>query len=354
MTMSQRMRMREHERRRKERLRRARRRRNCAITVIIAAVAAVAVIIWSADNGGGNENTPSPQATAGETEKTSDTYTTELTVDDIDGDFYENSAFFGNAVADTIAMYGVLPDADFYSYVNADLDNAYSKHNGKTSIANQIRNKKFDKVFLSFGEKELAWEDSEEFRSSYETLVNKLLEKQPECEVYLIGIPPITSDASDNGEDGMNMDNIDEYNNEIKRIAADNEVYYIDSVDALGNGKGYLPEKISADGISLNKAAVIELLCYAQENAYIPDESDIKTSADDADSDSTANTDKSDKTEKSTQTPKPSASPKPTAKTKTDADEPTASPEPTVNVLKKSVADKNDKSDKSIKTEETE
>lgn len=347
MTMSQRMRMREHERRRKERLRRARRRRNCAITVIVLAALAVAVIIWSADNGGGNDNSSSPQATADVTAKPSDTYTTELTAEDLDGDFYENSAFFGNAVADTIAMYGVLTDADFYAYVNADLDNAYSKHNGKTSIANQIRNKKFDKVFLSFGEKELAWEDADEFYSSYETLVTKLLEKQPECEVYLIGIPPITSDASDNGEDGMNMDNIDEYNNEIKRIAADNEVYYIDSVDALSNGKGYLPEKISSDGISLNKAAVIELLCYAQENAFIPDESDVKTlSGDDTDSERNANADKSnksDKTEKATQTPKPSESPKPTSKTKTDADEPTASPEPTVNVLKKSVTDKAEK-----------
>lgn len=359
MTMSQRMRMREHERRRRERIRRARRRRNCAIIVILLAALAVAVIVMSANKGGESKAPTTTASPTAEQVSTNNPYTTTLTAEDLDSEFYENAAFLGNAVADTVAMYGILPDADFYTYVNADLDNAYSKYRGKTSISNQIKNKKFDKLFVSFGEKELAWESAEEFRDGYGTFVEKMIEKQPDCEIYLIGIPPVTSEVSDSGENGMTMDNIEEYNNEIKHIAAENDIFYIDSVEALGNGKGYLPEGVSKDGISLNKAAVIDLLYYAERNAYTPDATDLETpvKSDEAE-DNSSKSDVNGKGEKTTASPKATSTPKSTAEPKTtstpksgtektqkksDSRETEASPEPTVNVLKKSVTNKNNK-----------
>ena len=278
MTMSQRMWIREQERRKRERERRARRRRNCAIAVFVLALIAVISIVLlmsgNKDEKVADTDASSSYTQAPEIDKTvaSNSYTTTREIEDIKLSFYNESAFAGNALAETIGMYGILERTDFYSDVNADVTNVYTiKTLGSTtSIAEQFKSKNFKKIFLCFGEKELAKGNSAEFKSDYRAFINKIKEYQPNVSIYLVSIPPVTHQASDMNENGITMSRIKSYNKQIKTLAVEEDVYYIDSVDALGDNKGFLPSGVSNDGINLNKAAVIDLLYYAAKEAYIP------------------------------------------------------------------------------------
>ncbi len=328
MAMSQRRWQLEQERKRRERMRRQRRRRNCAIVVLLLAIIAVVAIIMI-NNGEsrpidkGDKETPVASVKT-DIAAAENPYTTTRSEDDIKTSFFTDSAFAGNALAEAIGTYGILRESDFYAGVNIDVENVYTAKTfgSTTSVAEQFKSKRFKKVFLSFGEREMASLSSTAFKDSYIKLIDKIEEYQPNARIYLIGIPPVTAQTSE--EDGVvTMKKIKEYNRRIMSIAVDEELYYIDSVDALGDNKDFLPMGVSKDGINLNKSAVIDLLYYIQKEAYIPDMEDLTDSADEDDIEE----DDDEEEEEAIPTKKPQ---------KADS----ASPSPTVNVLKDSSSTK--------------
>lgn len=323
MAMSQRMWLREQERRKRERERLARQRRNCMIIVILV-IAAVVLVISKGCFGKKNSSVSETKETdiAEQEAQTAGTarYESETDITDVNMSFFDNSAFLGNSVADSIGMYNLLEDADFYTDVNLDVDNVYTTATGYSTTAaiDQLKSKQFTRVFLSFGESELSADNVKEFIKSYKKLIDKVKSYQLKAQIYVISIPPSTQETSSGSLYGMTLNKIKEYNNRIKAMAAEKEVYYIDSVAALGKDNGYLPQGASADGINLNRGCCIDLLQYITKKAYVPNSNGISEKDTDEEDD-----EKEDESEK-TQTPKKSSS---------SEDE----PEPTVNVLKDSV-----------------
>ena len=326
--------MREQERKKRERQRKARQRRNCAIIVILLAVVSVIVIVASMNNSKTvktqNEQTAEfTQSPDFNRNVAQNPYITTRTVEDIKTSFFQDSAFAGGAVADTIGMYGVIGDAKFYSNVNADLDNIYTMTTAgsTTSIVEQFKSKNFKKVFLTFGENELAKGNPADFKIKYRDLIDKIREYQPNVTIYLISIPPVTAEASERNVDGVTMSRILSYNRQIKTLAVEEDLYFIDSIDALGDNKDFLPSGVSIDGINLNKPAVIDLLYYITKEAYIPTRQDLED--DDKYEEEDAVTEETTSTETTAEeTQKPSATKKP------DGNE--------VNVLKDSVIKQNE------------
>lgn len=320
----------EQERRRRERERRARRRRNCAIAVIFIAIAAGAAVTIRYCTAGGpasDQPTVAPvTATAIPTQAVPSR--TPIPVSELRTSFYENSAFVGNALADGIALYGILPQTDVYAKVGIDLDNAYTTaaDNASTSVVDQLKSSKFNKVFLCFGESELAAKDTQSFYDKYRELIEKVKEYQQSARIYLVAIPPVTEEVSDSSGSGMTIDNIRDYNDTIKELAYDEEVYFADAYDALADNDGYLGSGVSADGINLNRDCYIEMLNYIADNVYIPDREDL-TESDESSDDESGSSD-----EEETERPRRTDS--------ADDDEPaeTASPKPSVNVLKDSLS----------------
>lgn len=323
---------REQERRRRERQRRDRRRAICAIVVVLLAV--IVVVILFAARGCTGKKTANSSAVNNKEAVTTETpaveqYRSSISIDDVNTSFFKDSAFLGNSVADTISMYDLLQNTDFYSSPILTVDNVYTTivGYGNTAAADQLKSKKFSKVFLSFGEREIASGDATEFARSYKSLVEKVRSYQTNAQIYLIGIPPIDKAASDESRYGMTLDTIKSYNKKIRSIASDLKVYYINSLSALGGS--YLYNGVSADGINLNRDCCIELLKYITDNAYIPN----AEKPDQA----------SDEKEKSTQKPVNDDEDDEEGSTNSSSDnsEPTASPVPTVNVFKDSAKVKN-------------
>ncbi len=338
MTISREMWMREQERKKRERLKRARRKRNCAIIVfVLAIISVVTIILLMSDKETGSIATDTTveytKAPVIDRTAADNYYTTTRTSENIKLSFYNGSAFAGNALAETIGMYDILDNSDFYSNVNVDLENVYTMttSGSTTSIVEQFKSKNFKKIFLSFGENELRNGNSAEFKANYRKLIEKIKEYQPNVSIYLISIPPVTAETSDANNNGISMSRIRSYNKQIKTLAVEEDLYFVDSIDALGDNKDFLPKGISNDGINLNKAAVIDLLYYAAKESYIPTRTDLAADAKEEDEEEieieeTEEPSADSTTEQATLTPK---------KEKTEDSS-------TVNVLKSSVIKKNE------------
>lgn len=356
MAMTQRMWRREQERRRRERERLARRRRNTAMIIIFIVIIAVIVLVAKSCSDNKTGITGEPQQTAVPVATpTARPLSTEIPLTLSNPDFYNNSVFIGNALADGISMYGILQSTDFYARVGVDLDNVYTTaaDNNSMAIVDQLKSKKFSKIFLAFGETELAWNDAESFAEKYRALIEKVKSYQSNGRIYVLAIPPVTETASKQGANGVNINNVKDYNYALEEAAAELEVYYVDSYKALADNSGYLEEGVSADGINLNRNSYIRLLEYICDNAYIPDKDSLQSRNDSSESDEKeTNTEDSDDdgeaTEKPSATRKPSSTERPSSSKNSSSDDErpssTSSPAPTVNVFKDSAVSDNEKS----------
>ena len=325
---------REQERRKRERKMRDRRRAICAVVVLLLAAIAVIVIVASKGCSGKNA-AKSPAVSSTETVASESPsygpYKSAIDISEVDTSFFNDSVFLGNSVADAIAMYDLLQNTDFYSSPILTVDNVYTTivGYGNTAAADQLKSKKFSKVFLSFGEREIESGDVNEFTRSYKSLVEKVKSYQTNAQIYLIGIPPVDKAASDETRYGLSLDNIKKYNKKILSIATDQKVYYVNSVSALGSGS-YLYNGVSADGINLNRDCCIELLKYITDNAYIPESSSASLSED-----------KEKTTQKPAKNNDDEEEDEEESRSSAAEKEPTDTPVPTVNVLKDSAKVKN-------------
>lgn len=346
MAMSQRMWKREQERKRRERLRRARRRRNCTITVILIAIIAVIAVIGKSCYDNNSKNNLQSSVSQPSVTQAPKPVSSLIPVSELDTSFYDNAVFVGNSIADGIALYGLLPQTDIYAKVGLSLDSVYTTaaDNDSTAIADQLKSRKYSKVFLCFGEAELSSKDTSDFEDKYSELIEKVKSYQQSARIYLVAIPPVSQDTEENG---MDVRNITDYNDTIKKLAESEDVYYADAYTALADDDGYLKSGVSSDGINLNRDCYIEMLNYIADNSYIPDLSDLDSESDEssddkdtADSDNSKDSSGNSKKEESTEKPSKSTESPKSDKDKTDSQKSTEDPEPTVNVLKDSAMNK--------------
>lgn len=287
MAVSRRMWLREQERKKRERERRARRRRNIAITVFLLTVIVVAVIVIRGSGSGETVKVDDPEVTAASEQipqpgavQTAEIYSGTQEEITVDADYFDNSVFIGNALAAGIDKYGMLPYTDFYAGVHITLENMYTTaaNNSSMAVIDQLKSQKFSKVFISFGQTELSWGDASKFSKAYKEMLGKVRSYQQSANIYIISIPPVAETASVAGT-GYALSTIKSYNKELKIIAAQEKMYYVDSFAALGGN--YLPSGVSSDGVNLNRTYYAKLLNYAREKAEIPKLADISDDDDD-------------------------------------------------------------------------
>ncbi len=357
MAVSRRMWENQQQRKRQERMRKARLRRNCTLAVLVSVAAIVVVIsavrcsssdsdVTNNANTANTVNTAVPtMAAANASTAPLDPTATAATDIKLSETYYKDAVFIGNSLADGISLYGVLPECSVYAKIGLSIKDVYSTaaNNDTVAIIDQLKSKKYAKVFLAFGESELMSGEVSDFIADYEKLIDTVKSSQSSARIYVMAIPPISQSAS--SKYGITLNRLKSFNSAIKELASSLSVYYCDCYTALANEGGYLDENVSSDGINLNKSTYLEMLDYISDNSYIPGEDGedtADTSEDDEDSDESSNKTGSSNSTDDDEDPSGSSSSKKSSSDESDDedDEDSSSskstPRPTVNVLKDS------------------
>lgn len=186
--------------------------------------------------------------------------------------FDETVAFIGDSRTQGFIMYNGLKDVQDYSYVGLMVDTAVTKKFVKTSGGKQITliedmaNKDIEKVYIMLGVNELGWSYPEVFKVKYEELIDEIRKVQPNCEIYVQSIIPVTKDR-DESDSIYNNTNIRKFNKLIKEVAKDKNVTYLDVQSALVNSEGYLPDSASPDGIHMSPSYCEKWLNYLKNHS---------------------------------------------------------------------------------------
>lgn len=188
---------------------------------------------------------------------------------EINKDFYANSAFVGNSFAEGLMTYDILDDVDYFSRIGLNVNDAMSKSTttGNIPVIDELgQGKQYNKIFFIFGENELGWVNSDIFISEYRELIDKAKSYQPNAQIYLFAITPVTQKASDENLDNANNPLIVSFNEQIKQLATDKGVNYADAYTAVADENGALPADAASDGIHFGIDYYEKCLIYIQSH----------------------------------------------------------------------------------------
>ncbi len=194
--------------------------------------------------------------------------------DPVEQDFFSDAVFIGNSLAQGFMLYGKLKTADMFAMQSISVGNIASERVINTgdgsyiTILEAVALKSYGKVFVMLGINELSWASKETFYTKYAELIDQLRELQPEAEIYLQSMTPVTEKQSSSGGSFTN-ERIHEYNEIIRQLAEDKEAHYIYLFDAFADENGCLPAGSSDDGIHPYPKYYAQWLTYLEAHTVL-------------------------------------------------------------------------------------
>ncbi len=122
----------------------------------------------------------------------------------------------------------------------------------KLSVSDALSITQFDKVYIMLGINELGWAYSEIFINKYNEIIDYVKSLNKDAQIYVQSIIPVSKEKSINDKI-YNNKNIEIYNELIKQMCYDKEVYYVNVLEELVDDEGNLPIDASVDGIHLKR-----------------------------------------------------------------------------------------------------
>ena len=237
------------------------------LLIIMIVIGSVRAISTAIENHRAERERQAAQQLIDEQAEPTPSYTINPTV--ISQEYYDQSAFIGNSFVDDLYLCDLLKNADYFAKTGLTVDDAMteSTSTGNVPVIDELNSgKKYKKIFMVFGENELGWISGESFIEQYGDLIDKAKKYQPQSEIYLLGITPVTKTASDENIDNTNNDQIRVYNELIKQLAIEKNATYADIYKAVADKDGNLPAGAATDGVHFGKEYYEKCLLYIQNN----------------------------------------------------------------------------------------
>lgn len=175
----------------------------------------------------------------------------------VEDTWFSDAAFIGNSLCDGLMLYGGLKSTTFFGAKSITVMNIYTEKSinsgsGYISITDALARKQYGKVFITLGINEI-YLSSTQYYNKYSALIDYIRGIEPNAEIYLTAVSPVTKAKSDSGG-SFTRENVLRFNEQIMKLSADKKCYYVDIYTALADENGYLPAEGSTDGVHLKRA----------------------------------------------------------------------------------------------------
>ena len=206
-------------------------------------------------------DTPQTQAPATDTPQTDSpassapaTQAPTTQVPELDYMIFDNCAFIGNSTLHGLYQFGIITHGDFFTKVGLNVLSVYEKptDTGNVPIIDELNNGSYEAVILLFGQNELGWPNVDSFINKYSQLLTDVWARQPDAEIFIMAMPPVSKKVSDTSDRGVTNENINNFNARLQQLAAERNCNFIPAPDSLKDASGALPADASSDGIHLN------------------------------------------------------------------------------------------------------
>lgn len=192
--------------------------------------------------------------------------------------YIDDTVFIGDSTTHGMIFYAVLKDGKETTQVwtpksgtlamwNLLKENiVYPDDDSEMLIADAIAIKRPEKVVLTLGVNGVSSLSETDFKKYYQELIDVIKRESPDTDIILQSIYPVCDYYQ--YVNSISMEKINRANSWIAQLANDNDVYYLNTITALVNEKGYLNnDYCNGDGIHISKEGFNVILNYIRTHA---------------------------------------------------------------------------------------
>ena len=189
--------------------------------------------------------------------------------------YFDDAAFFGNSLVDGLRLYGNIRNGKFFGVTSASVvsvtttRNCYLTSGVPATQLEALCEEQYKKIYVLLGVNEIGF-TTDYFIQLYGDMLDSICEQEPEAEIYIMGLTPLTRAKSDDSSP-FTQDKVLAYNAALHQLAEERGFRYVDLVDALSGPDGYLPSDGSSDGVHLSAGKYLEWCDYLRTH-YVPTE----------------------------------------------------------------------------------
>lgn len=210
---------------------------------------------------------PSPAPEATETPPTTpepEPYDYEAPVPEreaMEDDWFADAVFIGDSRTDGLRLYSGIEGVDFLCYKGLTVFEVMEdkpviqQGESKVGVLQALEQKEYAKVYISLGVNELGYNYNEGFRNTYADMVDRICELEPQADIYLQLLIPVNAQKCEETKQFyyVNNEQIGVYNEIIRTLAAEKQIYLLDVGEAFVDENGELPYDASSDGIHFKR-----------------------------------------------------------------------------------------------------
>lgn len=184
----------------------------------------------------------------------------------VDESYLDDAVFIGDSRTEGLILYTGLTNTTGFTYKGLMVDTVFTKpvinQGGQmVTVIDALKATQFSKVYIMLGINELGWSYPKLFIEKYQEILTTIRDINPNATIYIQEILPVTQEVSDTHSYISNA-RISEYNQMLKELAQENQVYYLQVSQAVADSNGCLPDDAASDGIHLSPAYCQKWLDY--------------------------------------------------------------------------------------------
>jgi len=165
--------------------------------------------------------------------------------------YFADAAFLGDSLTMGLQAYSGLPEATFLCRTSMSIGGVFGEESDGTSLVDKVKAAKPGKIYVMLGvNEEISMSNKENVMEKYQTLIDALMEQNPEAKIYIQSIMPYSKKKEADGK--VKNEVIYNFNESLLKMAEENDIYYVDVYKAVTDNDGCMKENLTTDGIHLN------------------------------------------------------------------------------------------------------
>lgn len=184
----------------------------------------------------------------------------------LDSSYLDSCMFAGDSLTVGLGSYGFIPESRIAAGIGMSVMNICSSpltqaDGSEILAADKINEVAPANLYILLGLNMMESFTDEQLLAAYGDFIDSI--DRTATTVYVISVPPVTSERETDSEKPILNSNIDRFNSDLLKFANDRGLYYLDFNSALRNSEGVFdPELAEEDGIHFKKAAYEVFLDY--------------------------------------------------------------------------------------------
>ena len=175
-------------------------------------------------------------------------------------------AFVGDSLTAGLSDYQYVSSKNVIAEVGLNIDKINTQTirtgAGEKTALEALVDLSPENIYIMLGSNGIEWLSDKDMIGYYKEFTDSVKEALPDSKIYILSIPPVTSEREKASDNPIKNSDIDRYNSALLDMAND-QMYYVDLNTALKGNDGKFSDGDAADdGMHFNKATYQVMIDY--------------------------------------------------------------------------------------------